>query len=101
MNRHETVVRVVVKGRVQGVGFRMFTQDEAVARGVVGWVRNRSNGDVEAVFAGNLKAVDELCMVCRRGPPRAHVESLDIHPSCPAALSEEGWVGGFLQLETR
>lgn len=98
---HETVVRVVVKGRVQGVGFRAFTEAEAVLRGVVGWVRNRRNGDVEAIFAGSFEAVEALCTLCRRGPPSARVEVIDIEPSDQAALSEEGWIGGFQQLATR
>jgi len=100
VTRHATVVRVTVKGRVQGVGFRAFTEEEALARGVVGWVRNRRNGDVEAIFAGSVEAVEELCTVCRRGPPSARVDALDIQPSDHSALSEEGWVGGFRQLRT-
>jgi acylphosphatase len=100
VNGPETVVRVTVKGRVQGVGFRAFTQEEALARGIVGWVRNRRNGDVEAVFAGSFEAVEELCAICRRGPPSARVQALDVQTSDRTALSEAGWTGGFQQLGT-
>jgi acylphosphatase len=95
-----TIVRVWVRGRVQGVGYRAFMQMQALACGVAGWVRNRRNGDVEAVFAGDMAAVDALCEICRRGPPQARVEALEIIPSDHSALTEVGWDGGFLQLST-
>ncbi len=100
MECEETIVRVWVRGRVQGVGYRAFTQTQAAARGVAGWVRNRHNGDVEAVFAGATEAVEALCEVCRRGPPRASVEALDIIASDRSALTDVGWEDGFLQLAT-
>ncbi len=100
MESEATIVRVQVRGRVQGVGFRAFTQTQAMARGIIGWVRNRRNGDVEAVFAGEIEAVDALCEICRRGPPGAFVEALEIAPADDAALAEEGWGGGFHQLAT-
>jgi len=102
LSKHETVVRVVVKGRVQGVGFRAFTEEQARALGVVGWVRNRRNGDVEAVFAGSAAAVEALCHACRRGPLQARVEAFDTELADErTGLSEEGWAGGFQQLATR
>ncbi|MGB8278497.1 MAG: acylphosphatase [Methylovirgula sp.] len=100
MESEETIVRVRVCGRVQGVGYRVFTQTEAMARGITGWVRNRSNGDVEAVFAGRIEAVDALCEICRQGPPLAFVEALEISIADDSALKETGWDGGFLQLAT-
>lgn len=100
MESEETIVRVRVRGQVQGVGYRVFTQTEAIARGIVGWVRNRSNGDVEAVFAGRAEAVDALCEICRQGPPQAFVEALEISIADDSALKEAGWNGGFRQLGT-
>ena len=66
-------VRVVISGRVQGVWFRGWTIQEASARGLDGWVRNRRDGTVEAVFAGEEAVVDDMVAACRRGPPAARV----------------------------
>jgi acylphosphatase len=68
---------VWVTGRVQGVFFRESARGEAERRGVHGWVRNLSDGRVEAVFEGPQEAVAALVAWCRRGPPDAEVESLD------------------------
>jgi acylphosphatase len=68
---------LVIRGRVQGVGYRAFVEDAAFDQGLAGWVRNRRNGDVEAVFAGAPTAVSEVTDACRRGPPGARVDSVD------------------------
>jgi len=68
---------VAIRGRVQGVGFRAFVEHEALKRGVAGWVRNRRDGSVEAVFSGAPEAVAAVIEVCRRGPSGARVEALD------------------------
>jgi acylphosphatase len=68
---------LVIRGRVQGVGYRAFVEDAAFDHGLVGWVRNRRNGDVEAVFAGPAAAVNEMTDACRRGPPGARVDNVD------------------------
>jgi acylphosphatase len=68
---------VVIRGRVQGVGYRAWTEYTAVSRGLEGWVRNRRDGSVEAVFAGPAQAVAAMVAACRRGPPGARVEALD------------------------
>lgn len=70
--------RVVVHGRVQGVFFRGSTGDEARTRGVDGWVRNRPDGSVEAVFEGPPEAVEALLDFCRLGPRWARVESVEV-----------------------
>lgn len=70
--------RVVVRGNVQGVFFRDSTRREADRRGVSGWVRNRDDGAVEAVFEGPADAVDALVEWCRWGPSRAEVEAMDV-----------------------
>lgn len=71
------VTHVIVRGRVQGVGFRAFVEREALKRGVEGWVRNRKDRTVEAVFAGLSQTVDDLIEVCRRGPINARVDAVD------------------------
>ena len=71
-------VRVVISGRVQGVWFRAWTMQEATARGLDGWVRNRTDGTVEAVFQGAPEAVDEMVAACRQGPPAARVTAVNV-----------------------
>ncbi|SDG48810.1 acylphosphatase [Limimonas halophila] len=69
-------VRAIIEGRVQGVWFRGWTVDEASKRGLDGWVRNRRDGSVEAVFAGDDGAVDEMLRACWQGPPAAQVSNV-------------------------
>lgn len=69
---------VYVSGRVQGVFFRTETQDEATRQGVDGWVRNLSDGRVEAVFEGEKDRVERLVEFCRRGPPGARVTGVEV-----------------------
>ena len=69
--------RVVVRGRVQGVGFRASCARRAENLGVHGWVRNRSDGSVEAVFEGLAAAVEAMVAWCREGPPFAAVTGVD------------------------
>ena len=70
-------VRVTVSGRVQGVGYRAWTEQEARALGLAGWVRNRRDGTVEAVFEGPSDAVERMVARCRVGPPAARVDTVD------------------------
>jgi acylphosphatase len=79
--------RVIVHGMVQGVFFRDTCRREAVTRGVSGWVRNRSDGAVEAVFEGPDEDVEAMCSWCRRGPRYAAVESVDIAAEEPVGSS--------------
>jgi acylphosphatase len=69
---------VIVHGLVQGVWFRASTRDEAVRTGVGGWVRNLSDGTVEAVFEGEKKKVEEIVGWCHRGPSGAEVSRVEI-----------------------
>ena len=71
-------VHVVITGIVQGVFFRLETQRAAEKYGVKGWVRNKNDGSVEAVFEGDRKAVALLLVWCQKGPPRASVENIDV-----------------------
>jgi acylphosphatase len=79
--------RVVVSGRVQGVFFRDTTRRRAESAGVAGWVSNRPDGAVEAVFEGDESAVDQLVDFCRRGPGRAEVSSIDVIDEQPEGLT--------------
>jgi acylphosphatase len=78
-----------VQGYVQGVGFRFAVQRAAESRGVAGWVRNRSDGTVEAVFEGEREDVDALVEFCRQGPRGAAVDRVEV-----VSESAEG-VSGF------
>jgi acylphosphatase len=77
--------RVVVHGRVQGVGFRYALIDAACAAGVAGWVRNRMDGSVEALLQGDVDAVERVLAWCRRGPPAARVSGVDVVPEAVRA----------------
>jgi acylphosphatase len=79
--------RVVVRGDVQGVFFRDSTRREAERRGVAGWVSNRADGAVEAVFEGDAEEVDALIEFCRSGPPRAEVRDVEVSEEEPEGLS--------------
>jgi acylphosphatase len=68
---------VTVRGRVQGVGYRAFVESEAFARGLAGWVRNRRDGSVEALFTGEEPLVAEMIEACRQGPFAARVDRID------------------------
>lgn len=72
----DTIRHVTVRGRVQGVGYRAWVEDEAAARHLEGWVRNRRGGSVEAVFSGPEDVVFEMVASCRRGPSSARVEAV-------------------------
>ena len=84
---------------MQGVGFRAFVQREAERLDVKGWVRNRLNGDVEALFAGPRSAVDLLVVACRRGPDHARVTDLSMYEPKPDELSSQP-LSGFRLLPT-
>jgi acylphosphatase len=71
------VREVTIRGRVQGVGFRYWTRRSATARGLDGWVRNRRDGSVEALFAGPEQAVADMIELCRRGPDGARVDNVE------------------------
>ena len=70
--------RLTIRGRVQGVGFRDALCDEALERGVAGWVRNRTDGSVEALVQGPPDRVAELIAWARRGPPASRVDDLQV-----------------------
>jgi acylphosphatase len=81
-------VRLIIRGRVQGVGFRWWARDAARRLQLGGWVSNRADGSVELVAAGPAAAVEQLVEACRAGPPAAKVSSVE-----RLAASDEGFDG--------
>lgn len=79
--------RLLITGRVQGVGFRYALQDEAERLGLTGWVRNRSDGSVEALAQGAPQALEALAAWARRGPPAARVAEVRIEPAAEQSLT--------------
>ena len=81
MAERERAVGVRIEGRVQGVWYRGWAVAEAGRRGLRGWVRNRSDGSVEALFVGPAAAVTDMIEACRRGPPAARVSAVVERPA--------------------
>lgn len=75
-NETDQAVHAVISGRVQGVSYRAWTQKTAAQLGLIGWVRNRSDGTVEAVFSGPVVKVGEMIGLCRKGPMLARVTDI-------------------------
>ena len=82
-----TRIHVVVHGHVQGVFFRDTVRRSARDHGVSGWVRNRRDGTVGAVFEGPPEGVSALVELCRTGPPGAHVERVEVTEEQPEGVS--------------
>jgi acylphosphatase len=74
----DTRARVVIRGRVQGVFFRVETRERARSLGLAGWVRNNPDGTVEAAFEGDRDRIDSMLAWCRRGPSGAYVEDVEV-----------------------
>ncbi len=73
----------MISGRVQGVGFRWFTETVAAREGVHGWVRNLPDGRVEAAAEGDQEAVERFERALRHGPPAAHVDDVEVDAVAP------------------
>jgi acylphosphatase len=89
-------VRLRIRGRVQGVWFRGWTCEQAIARGLSGWVRNRRDGSVEALLVGAPEAVEAMIAACHQGPADARVDEVAVEPAGPEADA----VTGFNQVPT-
>lgn len=94
MSGESLSLRLLIRGRVQGVSYRAWAVRQARQLGLAGWVRNRVDGSVEAVVSGPASSVREMIGRCRRGPPAAAVRSVE--------ESAEAWhaEAGFRQLPT-
>lgn len=77
---------MLVRGRVQGVGFRWHTRDQAQALKLHGWVANLDDGRVEVFVTGRAASIDQMLAWLRRGPASAHVEALSIDSQAQAAV---------------
>jgi acylphosphatase len=89
------VIHFLIRGRVQGVGFRWFVQREAAELGLRGWVRNTDTGEVEVVASGDAEAIDDLRAELRKGPRGSRVDGLIEHELVEA----EGESLGEFQIE--
>jgi acylphosphatase len=86
---------VIVRGQVQGVFFRAEARDRAASLALGGWVRNNSDGTVEAVFEGEDERVESIVEWCRRGPALAQVEDVDVSWEQPRGESGFSVSGGW------
>jgi acylphosphatase len=96
----DVIFHVVIRGLVQGVGYRAFIEDEAALRGLEGWVRNRNDGSVEVLLAGPMEEVELMIEACRKGPHSARVETVDHRPGTPAQLAQRRAKEKFSVLST-
>lgn len=85
----KTNVHVLISGRVQGVWFRASTKKKADELGIHGWVRNTSDGKVEAVFEGEEEKINEMIKWCHTGPPLARVEKIEVKKQKPTNIFKE------------
>jgi acylphosphatase len=92
--------QVTITGRVQGVGYRAWVAHQARAHRLEGWVRNRRDGSVEALFAGPADVVSEMVTRCRRGPASARVDAVQDEPASSDALNLRRSGEGFSVLPT-
>src|ERR1700724_790458 len=92
--------QVTITVRVQGVGYRAWVEHRARAHFLEGWVRNRRDGSVEALFAGPVDGVSEMIAECRHGPSSARVEAVQEEPAGPDALNLRQPGEGFSVLPT-
>lgn len=90
------IARIIVEGRVQGVGFRAFVAREAARLHLSGWARNRRDGSVEIVAAGPSAAIDRLAAAARRGPSASRVDTFHLEEADETALRETGAEGSFV-----
>jgi acylphosphatase len=96
----DAIRHVMIRGRVQGVGYRAWVEHRVVAHDLEGWVRNRRDGSVEALFAGPEAVVTAMIAACRRGPSSARVEALQDEAANPDMLNLRGAGERFSVLPT-
>ena len=80
------ILQVTIRGEVQAVGFRAWIVEQAISCNLEGWVRNRKDGSVEALFAGPESVVADMVAVCRRGPSSARVDDVHDEPASSDVL---------------
>ena len=92
--------QVMITGRVQGVGYRAWVEERALAHDLEGWVRNRRDGTVEAVFAGEANAVEDTVAACRKGSYASRVDGMEARDASADELALRGNGGKFAVLPT-
>ena len=73
------IKRLVISGKVQGVGFRYWLQNAAIEKNIFGWVKNKTSGDVEALIVGNEEKVEDLIKLCEQGSPLSKVDQVMVN----------------------
>ncbi|UYO52239.1 acylphosphatase [Rhodopseudomonas palustris] len=96
----EIIRQVTIRGRVQGVGYRAWLAMTAQANGLEGWVRNRRDGSVEALLAGDQTVVTEMIAACHRGPSAARVDAVVVEEAGAALLAQRAAGERFSILST-
>jgi len=96
----DVIAHVIVRGKVQGVGYRAFVEDEAALRSLEGWVRNLRDGSVEAVFAGPSEEVEMVIEACRKGPWSAQVTGVERREGTREELAQRQPTEKFSVLST-
>ena len=91
-----TLLRVVIRGRVQGVGFRAWTQHQAQLHDLEGWVRNLGDGSVEAMLTGPMDRLELMLKALRQGPHGARVDAVEEYPATEAEFGEP--LGGRFEI---
>ena len=81
------IKRLMIRGVVQKIGFRVWAEREALGLGLKGWVRNRRDGSVEVLVAGPPPALAQMIERCWKGPPLAKIESIDVEDAVPLDLA--------------
>jgi acylphosphatase len=94
------ILQLAIRGRVQGVGYRAWVEHHARTCGLEGWVRNRRDGSVEALFSGPAEVVAKMTALCRRGPSSARVETVTDEVAGSDALNLRRSGEGFSVLPT-
>ncbi len=88
MNPEIICAHLIISGKVQGVGYRYYTAQQAKQRGITGWVKNLPDGRVEAVLEGNKQAITEMIKWCHQGPPASEVTEVKINYEKPQSYNK-------------
>jgi acylphosphatase len=96
----DVIRQVLIRGHVQGVGFRAWTKYTAMERGLQGWVRNRRDGSVEALFAGPPDAIAAMITACHQGPRGSRVDGVDQRDGTAGELALRQRGESFSELPT-
>ncbi|MCT7950412.1 acylphosphatase [Ancylothrix sp. C2] len=88
MSNEKIRTHLIISGKVQGVGYRYYTAQQAKQLGITGWVKNLPDGRVEAIFEGNKQAITDMINWCHQGPPAAEVTEVTINHEKPQGCNQ-------------